>query len=243
NIFLVVQPKSAITSVEQLRGKSIAYPPGTGRHMILSGLLHAAGLNINTDIKGVQLAGSEVAPTFASGAVDSAIILGQQYFRLGEPPIIGDGTGHNWGLNILVTREDVLADPAKAAALADLVRRVVAINNWQSRNPQEWIQATYVKQQGLTLEQGQFLFSKSGLGAYYPLNEELGQIFQSIADGLHETGALKNSVRLEKYLDGRFNDIVAAQNKADQRVIPELKNDKHRFVTGVNTPSGSGAPR
>lgn len=228
NIFLVVQPNSGIKSVKELAGRSIAYPPGTGRNMILAGILHTAGLNIRKDIKGVQLAGSEVAPTFASGAVDGAIVLGQQYFRLGKPPILEDGTGHNWGLNVIVVRKELLSDPAKRAAIADFTRRAVAFNNWQAAHPDEWIKASYVKQQGLTFEQGKFLLEKSGQGTYYPINKELVNVFQQISDGLFETGALTKKVSIEPYIDNRFNDIIEAQNESDGVKPRPLINEVHR---------------
>jgi sulfonate transport system substrate-binding protein len=99
NYFLVTQPGNGINTVAALRGKTVAYPPGTGRHMVLSGILHQHGLSLGSSVTGVQLAGAEVAPTFSSRGVDAAIVLGQQYFRLGEPPVLADGRGHNWGLN------------------------------------------------------------------------------------------------------------------------------------------------
>ena len=230
NIFLVAQPDSGIRKAQDLAGKTIAYPPGTGRHMILSGILHSAGLDIRKDIKSVTLAGSEVAPTFASRSVDAAIVLGQQLFRLGSPPIVEDGTGHNWGLNVLVTRQSVLDDPAKARALADLTRRAVQVLNWQQRHAEQWIRASYVRQQGLTYEQGKYLFDKSGLGTYYPIQSELKQIYQQIADGLYETGALRKKVTVAPFLDTRFNDIVATQNRLDGVAPKPLENAGHAVI-------------
>ncbi|AHG62501.1 ABC transporter substrate-binding protein [Advenella mimigardefordensis] len=241
NIFLVAQPGSNIKNATDLAGKSIAYPPGTGRHMILSGILHSAGLDIRKDIRSVALAGSEVAPTFASRSVDAAIVLGQQLFRLGSPPIIEDGTGHNWGLNVLVTRQSVLDDPAKVQALADLTRRAVQVLNWQQRNAEQWINASYVKQQGLTYEQGKYLYDKSGLGTYYPIENRLSQVYQQIADGLYETGALQKKVTIAPFLDARFNDIVASQNRLDGIVPKQLENNQHAVISAQSAPTPASA--
>jgi len=213
--YLVVQPGSGIASVADLKGRTVAYPPGTGRHMILAGILHEHGLQLGRDVKGVQLAGAEVAPTFASGAVDAAIVLGNQYFRLGEPPILDDGQGHNWGLGALLVRKALLQDPGRRAVVGDFLRRAVAVYNWQAAHPDEWVRASYVAQQGLTFEQGKRLLDESGLGTYYPIDDELAGVFQDIADGLLATGALKKQVDIRPYLDARFNDVVAAQNRAD----------------------------
>lgn len=243
NIFLVAQPDSGIHKATDLAGKTIAYPPGTGRHMILSGILHAAGLDIRKDIRNVALAGSEVAPTFASRSVDAAIVLGQQLFRLGSPPIIEDGTGHNWGLHVLVTRQSVLDDPDKVRALADLTRRAVQVLNWQQRHAEQWIRASYVKQQGLTYEQGKYLYDKSGLGTYYPIENRLRQVYQQIADGLYETGALQKKVTVAPFLDTRFNEIVAAQNRQDGVVPKQLINDRHAVIASQSVAAPAGLPK
>jgi sulfonate transport system substrate-binding protein len=226
NTYLVIQPNSNIRKVEDLRGRTVAYPAGTGRHMILAGILHDHGLDLRKDVKGVQVAGSEVAPTFSSRAVDAAIVLGHQYFRLGSPPVLANGSGHNWGLNPIVARKAALQDPAKSAAIADFVRRAVAMYNWQTAHPADWIKASYVRQQGLTFDQGKLLLDEEGVGAYYPIDGQLTAVFQQIADGLAETGALSRKIDIAPYVDGRYNAIVQAQNRIDRVVPRPLANDK-----------------
>lgn len=166
NYYLVAQPDRGIKAVADLKGRTVAYPPGSGRHMVLASILHANGLDLGaSSVKGVPLAGTEVAPSFASRSVDAAIVVGGQYFRIGKPPIIADGHGHNWGVNVILTRKALLDDPAKTAAIADFVRRAVAFYNWQGANPDAWIRASYVKQEGLTFEQGKWLDDAAGHGA------------------------------------------------------------------------------
>jgi sulfonate transport system substrate-binding protein len=215
NYFLVAQPNRGIDTVADLRGKTVAYPPGTGRHMVLSGILHQHDLGLDRTVKGIELAGAEVAPTFSSGAVDAAIVLGQQYFRLGKPPVLADGKGHNWGLNVLLVRKSLLEDPAKSAAAADFLRRAVEFYNWQNSNPDEWVKASYVAKQGLTFEQGKFLLEKEGRGTFYPIDAASTEVFQKIADGLRATGALKRDIDISGFVDPRFNDIVTWQNRSD----------------------------
>jgi sulfonate transport system substrate-binding protein len=226
NTYLVIQPNSNIRKVEDLRGRTVAYPAGTGRHMILASILHDHGLDLRKDVKGVQVAGSEVAPTFSSRGVDAAIVLGHQYFRLGSPPVLANGAGHNWGLNPIVARKAALENPAKAAAIADFVRRAVAMYNWQTAHPDEWIKANYVKQRGLTFEQGKLLLDEEGLGAYYPIDRQLTDVFQQIADGLAQTGALSRKIDIAPYVDDRYNAIVQAQNRIDRVVPRPLVNDR-----------------
>jgi len=220
NYYLVANPDRGLETVQDLKGRKVAYPPGTGRHMILAAILADAGLTLGTDVEAVELAGTEVAPTFASGAVDAAMILGGQLFRLGEPPILDDGAGYNWGLNVLAVRRDTLDDPGKVAAIRDYVGRTVAAHNWQVDHVDEYVQGVYVEQQGLTAEQGRRLVDEAGFGSYYPIDDALVAVFQQIADGLHDTGAIAEPVDISPYVDDRFNDVVVARNEADG-VVPK----------------------
>jgi sulfonate transport system substrate-binding protein len=213
--YLVGRPDSGITTIGQLRGKRVAYPPGSGRHMITAALLKQHGLDLATDVQPVELAGTEVVPTFAAGAVDAAIVLGNQYYQLGEPPILGDGKGINTGIQTLIVRMDVLDDPAKAAAIGDYVGRAVAANNWKDSHADEWINAYYVEHQGITYDQGKTLYEQDGLTTYYPIDAQSTALFQRVADGLFDYGVTKTRVDLEPYVDDRYNPVVTAQNELD----------------------------
>ncbi len=94
--YLVARPDSGVKTIEDLRGKRVAYPPGSGRHVVSAGLLKRHGLDLRTDIQPVELAGAEVVPTFAAGAVEAAIVLGQPVLPIGRClAILGDGKGIN----------------------------------------------------------------------------------------------------------------------------------------------------
>ncbi|WP_135454923.1 PhnD/SsuA/transferrin family substrate-binding protein [Mycobacterium sp. DL99] len=222
--YLVAHPDSGVKTIEDLRGKRVAYPPGSGRHMVTAGLLKRHGLDLRTDVQPVELAGAEVVPTFAAGAVEAAIVLGNQYYQLGEPPILGDGTGINTGIQTLIVRRDVLDDPAKVAAIGDYVGRAVAANNWKDTHADQWIDEYYVKVQGITFDQGKKLYEEDGIASYYPIDADSTALFQTVADGLHETGTIKGRVEVTPYVDGRYNDIVNAQNELDSVTPKSLKS-------------------
>ncbi|MFD4367760.1 PhnD/SsuA/transferrin family substrate-binding protein [Rhodococcus sp. NPDC058521] len=213
--YLVAQPDSDIDSIEDLRGKRVAYPPGSGRHMITASLLKKAGLDLQTDVQPVELAGAEVVPTFAAGAVDAAIVLGNQYYKLGKPPLLGDGTGINTGIESLIVRRDTLEDPAKAAAIGDYIGRAVAASNWSDAHPEEWINGYYVDTQDITYDEGKELLDTIGTSTFYPIDDASTGLFQKVADGLLDTGTIKSHVDIAPYVDGRYNQIVEDQNKAD----------------------------
>jgi sulfonate transport system substrate-binding protein len=213
--YLVAKPDSGIERIEDLRGKRVAYPPGSGRHMVTAALLKQHGLDLQRDVQPVELAGAEVVPTFAAGAVEAAIVLGNQYYQLGEPPILGDGKGINTGIQSLIVRRDTLQDPAKVAAIGDYLGRAIAANNWKDTHAEDWINAYYVEQQGITFEQGKKLYEEDGIASYYPIDDDSTALFQTVADGLVDTGTTKTRVDIAPYVDGRYNDIVVAQNELD----------------------------
>lgn len=167
-----------------------------------------SGIETVADLKDKKVA-------YPPGAVDAAILTGVQYYKVGSPPIIGDGTGINTGINTLIVRRETLEDPAKAAAIGDFVGRSVAANNWITAHPDEWVDAYYVGTQGMTPEDGKSLLDHIGTGKYYPIDEKSTALFQTVADGLLETGTMATAVDIRSYVDGRYNDIVDAQNNAD----------------------------
>jgi sulfonate transport system substrate-binding protein len=67
---------------------------------------------------------------------------------------------------------------------------------------------------------------EEGLGAYYPIDPTLTGVFQQIADGLQETGALSRKVDITPYVDGRYNAIIEAQNRIDHVTPRPLVNDR-----------------
>jgi len=76
--------------------------------------------------------------------------------------------------------------------------------------------------QGMTPEEGRELLDHTGSGRFYPIDEKSIALFQSVADGLYETGTMTVPVDVSPYVDGRYNDIVVAQNEADDSVPDPL---------------------
>ena len=76
--FLVAKPNSGITTIEDLRGKRVAYPPGSGRHMITAALLKQHGL----DLKHRRAAGGT---RWGRGGSDVRRGRGRRRDRAGQP--------------------------------------------------------------------------------------------------------------------------------------------------------------
>ncbi|MBF9135056.1 ABC transporter substrate-binding protein [Plantactinospora sp. S1510] len=165
---LGVAPGAGVASLADLRGRKIAYSPGQAQGALVLRVLHQAGLT-KGDVKLVELASTgDVYPTaLASRQVDVAPIGGinvkrylAKYARDGGTTIshgLRDDPGH------LYVRAQTLEDPAKAAAIREYVQAWARAWVWIEQNPDEWIDRYYVKNQGLSREDGQWLVDNAGV--------------------------------------------------------------------------------
>ncbi|NUS37111.1 MAG: ABC transporter substrate-binding protein [Pseudarthrobacter sp.] len=164
---LGIAPGAGITTLEGLRGKKVAYSPGQAQGALVLRILDKAGLK-QDDVKLVELpsTGDTYSTALASKQVDAAPLGGVQIKRYlakykgdGGSTIrhgLRDDPGH------LYSPAKVLADPAKAAALAKYVEVWGKAQRWIEDHPAEWLEGYYVKDQGLTREDGQYLIDSSG---------------------------------------------------------------------------------
>lgn len=92
---LLVGADSDISSVEELKGKKVAYVTGSYAQHLLSLLLDEAGLSFD-DIQSVNLPASDQPSALEGGQVD-AVVVWEQYISLlendGVGKVIADGTG------------------------------------------------------------------------------------------------------------------------------------------------------
>jgi sulfonate transport system substrate-binding protein len=165
---LGIAPGIAVAALADIRGRKVAYSPGQAQGALVLRVLHKAGLS-KQDVKLVELpsTGDVYLNALASRQVDIAPIGGVQvkryeakYGKDGATTIahgLRDDPGH------LYAPITVLADPAKAAAIREYIKVWARAWRWREANPQEWIERYYVKDQGLTAEDGRWLVDNAGL--------------------------------------------------------------------------------
>ncbi|MFI9550338.1 ABC transporter substrate-binding protein [Nonomuraea endophytica] len=164
---LGIAPGVHVKTLAALRGKKIAYSPGQAQGALVLKVLKKAGLT-KQDVTLVELPSTgDVYPNaLASKQVDVAPIGGVNIKRYtakfgkdGATTIrhdLRDDPSH------LYVRTETLRDPAKAAALREYVAAWVRASRWVYEHPKEWIEGYYVKDQGLTAEDGQYLVDLAG---------------------------------------------------------------------------------
>jgi len=132
--------------VSDLAGKSVSFAKGTANHYFLAIAARKAGIDINK-VKPVLMPLTEARAAFVGGSVDG-LVTGVSNAR----PLITSGDGvvlitseglydsYAW----FVARPDVLRDPAREAATADILLRLQKANVWEAQH-QAQVADVYVK--------------------------------------------------------------------------------------------------
>jgi sulfonate transport system substrate-binding protein len=210
---LGVAPGVAVATLADLRGKKVAYSPGQAQGALVLRALHKAGLT-KGDVQLVELpsTGDVYVTALASHQVEVAPIGGVQikryevkYGKDGATTIphgLRDDPGH------LYTPVTVLRDPAKAAAIREYVQVWAKAWRWREANPQEWIERYYVKDQGLSADDGKWLVENSGV-ADIPASwaESITRHQETIDLLARETG--NKPFKAEDLYDRRYEPVAA----------------------------------
>jgi sulfonate transport system substrate-binding protein len=164
---LGIAPGVTVKTLADLRGKKVAYSPGQAQGALVLKVLKKAGLT-KEDVKLVELpsTGDVYSNALSAKQVDVAPIGGVQikrylakYGKDGASTIphgLRDDAGHLYVLT------ESLEDPGKAAAIRAYVAAWAVAQQWIDAHPKEWIQGYYVKDQGLTESDGQWLVDNAG---------------------------------------------------------------------------------
>lgn len=141
--YIAVPKGSSVTSVAQLRGKSIGVPFGSSANGYALDAIEAAGLSPTT-VKLVNLAPAAAQTAFQSGSIDALALWnpqitvdtesGARIIGRGRPPLDPDV-----GFYIANTRDLSNADPTRKADLVNLLERLGAAYQWGDAHPNAWI--------------------------------------------------------------------------------------------------------
>jgi sulfonate transport system substrate-binding protein len=218
---LATRPGLTVNTLEDLRGKKIAYAEGSGRQPFVLIALKTAGLT-RKDVELVPLRVADFPDAIRNGQVDLAPLNEPHLSRyLSDykdqkagvlPPSQHDRLPRS--LEYLYASDKALADPAKAAAIRDFVAHWIAANRWSRQNPDAWIDAYYVKGQQLKPEEGRAIVQSEG-EINFPLLSSLVQRQQDLADVIYDAGDLPEKLDASKEFDLRFDEVIGAATKTN----------------------------
>jgi len=214
---LGIGPKSGIHSLANLRGKRIAYSPGQVQGEVVLRTLQAEGLT-PADVKLVELpstGGDLYVNALVGGLVDVAPIgAGTQAERyltkygpdgakvLPHPAFRDD-------LTLLYARAEVLADPAKAAALRAYIALWARANEWQRAHPDEWAKIYYQDNQGLSAADARTVVAAAGEPDIPSRWDEAIGLEQTTADIMAKATG-RPALAAASLFDRRFEPVAAS---------------------------------
>jgi sulfonate transport system substrate-binding protein len=122
---VVVGPGSPITAIAQLRGRRVGYVQNTTAHYFLDALLERAGLHWG-DITPVPLSPNDGVTALTSGSIDALASYGNSIITVHQHGgrTVGDARDVLSGNFPWEASNAALADPARRAAIADLLARL-----------------------------------------------------------------------------------------------------------------------
>ncbi|MFE2534234.1 ABC transporter substrate-binding protein [Streptomyces sp. NPDC059371] len=219
NYLFATKPGSDIKVVQDFKGKKLAFSQGQAQGVVLLRALKQAGLAYD-DVNLVPLTSNQFLTALQAGQVDIAPLANsqapaylKQYGSKGAHTITTDVVDL---LNLLWAPSSVLADRAKAAAVAAYIPRWAKGQVWAYEHPDAWNEEFYVKTQNLTLPQAQAITALANKPLFPPSWDEAVKWEQETADLLAEGGFVKG-FKVGSLFDRRFEAIAARAVPAEYR--------------------------
>jgi sulfonate transport system substrate-binding protein len=215
---LALRPGLTISTLQELRGRKIAWAEGTARQPFILSALKKAGLTTR-DVTLVSLKVADFPTAIRTGQVDVAPLNEPHLSRYlkdyaGEKASAvpeSEYRGLPRSVLYLYASRKALDDPARAAAIRELVAAWMEAVQWTRTNPNEWVRAYYVKKQGLGEADGQAILKSDGeLG--FPLLRDIVADQQELIDLIYKAGQLPRRLDAKEEFDLRFDTLLAQRN-------------------------------
>jgi sulfonate transport system substrate-binding protein len=193
--YLLAEP--GITSIAQLRGKPVAYTTGTAEQAFALRALKQGGLT-QADVHQVNVSLEQLGTALQSGAAVASVVSVEQKadYELDHP-----------GAKVLATVESVsppsygyllatttaLANPAKLAAIKDLVKRMIEASNWEKTHQSQFITDYYVDVEHQTPQVAKLILAAGGTDNYVQIGAGVQSALQQMVNLMASSGGLPAS--------------------------------------------------
>ncbi|MGW1025262.1 ABC transporter substrate-binding protein [Streptomyces sp. NPDC002577] len=212
-------PGSDIKKIEDFRSKKIGFSQGQAQGVVVLRALKEAGLS-NSDVELVALPSTQFLTALQSKQVDVAPLgeptltkyLGQ-YEKDGARGVKTDVVDL---LTVLWAPTEVLNDEAKAAAVRDFIPLWSRGLVWAWEHTDEWIDTYYVKDQGVTKEDGKRIVASLHKPQFPVSWDKAIKWEQETADLLADGGFVPKQDASELF-DRRFEGLAAKAVPAKYR--------------------------
>lgn len=214
------RPGSDITSVHDVRGKKIGFSQGQAQGVTILKWLAEAGLG-KDDVTLVDMPSTDFLTALQGKQVDVAPLTEPKLTKYLDQ-YAGDGarkldTDVQDLLGVLWAPTTVLADDDKAAAIEAFIPVWVKGTIWAYENPGIWIKDYYVKDQGVTVEDGKRILSQQDKPIYPEKWDSSIAWEQGVADLMAKNGFVKK-FDVNEIFDRRFEGIASDAAPAKYRI-------------------------
>jgi sulfonate transport system substrate-binding protein len=220
---VVLVPKgSAVATLADLAGKTIAVAKGSSANGTLLNALAVAGLK-PTDVTISYLQPGDAYAAFNQGGVAAWVVwepyateatqnLGARELVSGSDALHGtgpaSGTPLSNGLAMLVANRAALSDPGRNAAIADYVARVGKANQWAAAHLDQWA-GLYSQQTGIAPAIAKAAAPRLAVNPV-ALDDSVVTSEQRLADAFASAGLIPDRVEMASFIDRRYNQLVPA---------------------------------
>jgi sulfonate transport system substrate-binding protein len=206
---IVVPTDSPIKSAAQLRGQTVAVQEGTVEQYFLVQYLaknHIPYSAVHLSNLPVTSASTAVANGQVPAAVISQPLTGLDQ-AAGKVRVLASGAGYLQTYGYLTASDAALANPQKAAALQDFIKRFYKASAILRKDPLLAAQ-TYVKTYGVTLPVAKAaVASAQSIGT--PITPSIISYQQTEANTFQKLGLISSTLNVKSIFDLPFNTIVA----------------------------------
>ena len=206
---IVVPANSPIKTAAQLKGQTVAVQEGTVEQYFLVQYLAKNHIPYSAvHISNLPVTSASTAVT--NGQVAAAVIsqpLTALDQTTGKIRVLASGSNYLQVLGYLTASNAALANPQKAAALQDFIKRFYKAAAILRKDPLLAAQ-TYVKTYGVTLaEAKEAVASVQAVGT--PITPSIISYQQSEADTFQKLGLIPTTLNVKSIFDLPFNKVVA----------------------------------
>src|SRR3984885_7327982 len=189
--FLLARP--GVTTISQLRGKPVAYTMGTAEQAFALRALHSAGLT-QKDVQQVNVTLQELGTALDSGAAYASVVSVEQkvdYEQTHPNAVIlaSVDTVSPPSYDYLLGDNASLANPAKLAAIDDLLKRVVVAENWEKSHKAQYVTDYYVNVEHQTPAVAKVILAAGGTTDYVPISSAVQSALQQVVALMASAGA------------------------------------------------------
>jgi sulfonate transport system substrate-binding protein len=207
---LLLPKGSTVTSVAQLKGKTIGVAEGSSANYHLLAVLKQAGLTVK-DVTIENLQPAQASAAFASGHL-AAWDIWSPFIEQAEvqhgAKVLVNGTPVGKTFSFEVASKAALANPAKAAAIRAYLALIAQAHAWANTHPGGWA-TTWSAASGLPLPI-MTQAAKDDVAVTVPISSSVISSEQSIADAFTTAGLIPGHVDFANYAVTTFNSTVPA---------------------------------